>query len=97
MTYPRPGTREQTAGFLDEARSAGQGRAVVSHGGSPDMWSDVGLAGITEYRAGTYAYFDRTLATRGTCGFDDCALTVLARLSPRRFRGAPFSTRDRRP
>ena len=82
MTYPRPGTREETAAFLDEARrgaaAAGLETAVVSHGGSPDMWSDVGLAGITEYRAGTYAYFDRALATRGTCGFEDCALTVLA-------------------
>ena len=51
---------------------------MISHGGSPDMWSDDGLAGITEYRAGTYAYFDRSLATRGTCSFDDCALSVLA-------------------
>ena len=42
------------------------------------MWSDEGLGEITEYRAGTYAYFDRALATRGTCTLDDCALSVLA-------------------
>jgi D-serine deaminase-like pyridoxal phosphate-dependent protein len=42
------------------------------------MWSDEGLAPITEYRAGTYIYFDRSLAERGTCGYDDCALSVLS-------------------
>jgi D-serine deaminase-like pyridoxal phosphate-dependent protein len=42
------------------------------------MWKDEGLSHITEYRAGTYIYFDRSLAERGTCGYDDCALTVLA-------------------
>ena len=35
-------------------------------------------AGITEYRAGTNAYFDRSLVERGTCDWDDCALSVLA-------------------
>ena len=82
MTYPRPGTRAATAAFLDAARegaaASGLETAVTSHGGSPDMWSDEGLGEITEYRAGTYAYFDRALAARGTCTLDDCALSVLA-------------------
>ena len=34
---------------------------MVSSGGSPDMWSDEGLEPVTEYRAGTYVYFDRAL------------------------------------
>ena len=41
------------------------------------MWSDEGLDIISEYRAGTYVYFDRSLAVRGTCSFEDCALHVL--------------------
>lgn len=42
------------------------------------MWKDEGLAHVTEYRVGTYIYFDRALAERGTCTYDDCALSVLA-------------------
>jgi D-serine deaminase-like pyridoxal phosphate-dependent protein len=32
----------------------------------------------TEYRPGTYVYNDRSLVARGVCGWEDCALTVLA-------------------
>jgi D-serine deaminase-like pyridoxal phosphate-dependent protein len=82
MTYPKAGTRTQVAAFLDEAKAlaakAGLGTETVSTGGSPDMWKDEGLSGMTEYRAGTYVYFDRSLAERGTCEFSDCAVTILA-------------------
>lgn len=82
MTYPAPGTRLAGEAFLTEARDliakAGLETEVVSTGGSPEMWSDEGLGIATEYRAGTYVYFDRSLVARGTCGWDDCALTVLA-------------------
>jgi D-serine deaminase-like pyridoxal phosphate-dependent protein len=82
MTYPRAGTRKEAEAFLDEARGlagkAGLASKVVSTGGSPDMWRDEGLAVATEYRSGTYVYFDRSMAERGTCTYDDCALTVLA-------------------
>lgn len=82
MTYPAPGTRLAAEAFLTEARDriakAGLDTEVVSTGGSPEMWSDEGLGVATEYRAGTYVYFDRSLVNRGTCGWDDCALTVLA-------------------
>jgi D-serine deaminase-like pyridoxal phosphate-dependent protein len=82
MTYPAPGTRKAAEAFLTEARDlahkAGLETKVVSTGGTPDMWSEEGLGIATEYRAGTYVYFDRSLAARGTCGFDDCALNVLA-------------------
>lgn len=81
MTYPRAGTREATAAFLEEAcllaRKAGLDPATVSSGGSPDMWRDEGLDPVTEYRAGTYIYFDRSLASRGTCDFKDCAASIL--------------------
>lgn len=82
MTYPAPGTRTATEDFLAEARTlagkAGLASTTISTGGSPDMWSDEGLGVATEYRAGTYVYFDRSLAERGTCSYDDCALHVLA-------------------
>lgn len=82
MTYPKPGTRTATAAFLDEARdlcsASGLDPASVSSGGTPDMWSDEGLAPLTEYRVGTYVYFDRSLAQRGVCSYQDCAYTVLA-------------------
>jgi len=82
MTYARPGTRKAQESFLAEARDlaarSGLETATVSTGGSPDMWTDDGLRVATEYRAGTYVYFDRSLAERGTCSLDDCAVSVLA-------------------
>ncbi|MCP4381018.1 MAG: D-TA family PLP-dependent enzyme [Hyphomicrobiales bacterium] len=82
MTYPAPGTRLSGEAFLTEARdriaAAGLETEVITTGGSPEMWSDQGLAIATEYRPGTYLYFDRSLVTRGTCDWDDCALNVLA-------------------
>ncbi|MDF0603295.1 alanine racemase [Psychromarinibacter sp. C21-152] len=82
MTYPAPGTRSAAVAFLTEARerisAAGLETAVISSGGSPDMWSDEGLAPITEYRAGTYVYFDRALIKFGACTLEDCALKLRA-------------------
>ena len=60
------------------AKKAGLDTKVISTGGSPDMWSDEGLGIATEYRAGTYVYFDRSFAERSTCSYGDCALHVLA-------------------
>ena len=51
---------------------------AVSTGGSPDMWKDEGLAHVSEYRAGTYIYFDRMQVAAGSATPDDCALTVLS-------------------
>ena len=42
------------------------------------MWRAHHMPLATEYRIGTYIYNDRSLVTRGTCDWDDCALTVLA-------------------
>jgi D-serine deaminase-like pyridoxal phosphate-dependent protein len=81
MTYPAVGQRQQAEHFLTEARNQctreGLEVRVISSGGSPDMWKDEGLSAVTEYRAGTYVYFDRSLVARGVCDFEDCALTVL--------------------
>jgi D-serine deaminase-like pyridoxal phosphate-dependent protein len=51
---------------------------VVSGGSTPTAWQTHGLRSVTEFRPGTYVYNDRTTAEIGACGWDDCALTVLA-------------------
>jgi D-serine deaminase-like pyridoxal phosphate-dependent protein len=82
MTYPKAGTRLQAAAFFGEARrlaaAKGLETRVVTTGGTPEMWKDEGLGGVTEYRVGTYVYFDRSQVERGACGWADCALTVLS-------------------
>jgi D-serine deaminase-like pyridoxal phosphate-dependent protein len=81
MTYPPNGGREQSTARLLEASDlisrSGLQTEIISTGGSPDMWKDEGMAGATEYRAGTYIYFDRSLAERNVCTYNDCALRVL--------------------
>ena len=57
---------------------AGHPPPVVSGGSTPTVWRTHELAGVTEFRPGTYVYNDRTTAELGACGWDDCALTVLA-------------------
>jgi len=82
MTLPKNGARGQMAEFLEAARgglsSSGLEVPAVSTGGSPDMWKDDGLAHVSEYRAGTYAYMDRMQVAAGSATPDDCALSVLA-------------------
>lgn len=82
MTYPATGKRLHSQQALQAAISAcnsvGLEVPVVSSGGSPDMWSDEGLAPLTEYRAGTFIYNDRSLLAHGTATLDQCAMTVLA-------------------
>ncbi|MEP6733637.1 MAG: alanine racemase [bacterium] len=51
---------------------------VVSGGSTPTLWRSHEIEGVTEIRPGTYVYNDRTTAVIGACGWDDCALTVLA-------------------
>jgi D-serine deaminase-like pyridoxal phosphate-dependent protein len=81
MTYPAAGHCAKAASFLAEAKhlceTSGLAVETISTGGSPDMWSVAGLEHATEYRAGTYIYFDRSLTARNTCTLDDCALRVL--------------------
>ena len=66
--------RDALARFDD----AGIPSEVVSGGSTPTMWRTHELPGVTEFRPGTYIFNDRTTAEIGACGWDDCALTVLA-------------------
>jgi D-serine deaminase-like pyridoxal phosphate-dependent protein len=51
---------------------------TVSIGSTPTINHIDHLEGIDEVRPGNYIFFDNYQATLGSCGFDDCALTVLA-------------------
>ena len=57
-----------------------QGVAVeeVSVGSTPTARSAMTQPGVTECRPGNYVYHDASQVSLGTCGEDDCALTVLA-------------------
>lgn len=64
--------------FIAALDRAGLYPDVVSGGSTPTVWSTHEIRSVTEFRPGTYVYNDRTTAECGACGWDDCALTVLA-------------------
>lgn len=82
MTYPAAGQVEANAAWLAAAKqalmAAGLPPAIVSNGGTPDIWRAHEVTAATEHRPGTYIYMDRYQVAKGVGGFDDCALTVLA-------------------
>ena len=82
MTYPAVGSQSAVADFFRAAKAgleaAGLDCPVVTSGGSPDMWQAETGGILTEYRAGTYIYNDRSLVSRKTCGWEDCAAHVVA-------------------
>lgn len=60
------------------AEAAGIEVRTISAGSTPLLWRSHEIAGITELRAGTAAYFDRTSVAGGVCRLDECAATILA-------------------
>jgi D-serine deaminase-like pyridoxal phosphate-dependent protein len=66
------------AGVRSAFARAGIPVDVVSAGSTPTLFSTHEIRGVTEMRPGTYVYNDRTTAEIGACGWEDCALTVLA-------------------
>ena len=63
---------------LEQFQRAGLPPGVVSGGSTPTLWRTHEIPGVTEMRPGTYVFNDRTTAAIGACGWEDCALTVLA-------------------
>lgn len=59
-------------------RDAGLPCPVVSVGSTPTALSATRLDGVTEVRAGVYAFMDLVMANVGVCTHDDIALSVLA-------------------
>jgi D-serine deaminase-like pyridoxal phosphate-dependent protein len=82
MTYPPVGAAAAVQAFMTEAKAliedVGMAVDTISSGGTPDMWKAHEALVVTEYRAGTYIYNDRSLVARGVCGWSDCALAVHA-------------------
>jgi D-serine deaminase-like pyridoxal phosphate-dependent protein len=82
MTYPPQGKPAEVAEWLALAKALIEEQGIdvpaITSGGSPDMWRAHEMPLATEYRVGTYVYNDRSLVERGTCTWNDCALTVLA-------------------
>jgi D-serine deaminase-like pyridoxal phosphate-dependent protein len=68
------GLREALGRFT----AAGVAPEIVSGGSTPTLYRTHELPGVTEFRPGTYVFNDRTTAAVGACGWDDCALTVVA-------------------
>ena len=58
--------------------SPGFGCPIVSVGSTPTLHYARGLEGVTEVRAGVYAFGDLVQAELGTCAMDDIAIGVLA-------------------
>ncbi|NBZ86874.1 D-TA family PLP-dependent enzyme [Stagnihabitans tardus] len=82
MTYPRADTEDQVESFLSQARDLILKELgacpTISGGGTPSLNHAGRMPCLTEYRAGTYIYNDRSLIARGACLESDCALTVLS-------------------
>ncbi|HEX5819330.1 MAG TPA: alanine racemase [Gemmatimonadales bacterium] len=69
-------------GLIEEVRAstvaAGLEVRVISGGSTPLLWRSHEIRGLTELRAGTCVYFDRTSVLGGVCEEGECAATILA-------------------
>lgn len=70
--------RDVMTEFAEKLRADSIEVPVVSIGSTPTIHHVDHLAGVDEIRPGNYIFFDAFQATLGSCGFEDCALTVLA-------------------
>jgi D-serine deaminase-like pyridoxal phosphate-dependent protein len=70
--------RDVTVELAERLRASGVDVPVVSVGSTPTFTAVDHLRGVTEARPGNYIFFDAFQTTLGSCGFEDCALTVLA-------------------
>ena len=91
MTYPADGAVGATNAWLNEAVALlaqnGLACAMVSNGGTPDLWSAHLVEAATEHRPGNYIYFDRLHVSIGVAAVSDCALRVLTTVVSRPTEG----------
>ena len=59
-------------------RALGLELETVSVGSTPTARGSMAVAGVTECRPGNYVFNDFSQVSLGTCGLEDCAMTVLA-------------------
>ncbi len=69
--------RDLTVLAAERLCAAGTPCPVVSIGSTPTALSVDHLKGVTEMRAGVYAFFDLVMAGIGVCGVDDIAISVM--------------------
>lgn len=69
--------RDAAVGAAETLRAAGFDAPVVSVGSTPTAMFADDLAGVTEVRAGVYAFMDLVMAGLGVCAIDDIAISVL--------------------
>jgi D-serine deaminase-like pyridoxal phosphate-dependent protein len=69
--------RDVVKEFASRLRADGIEVPTVSVGSTPTITHVDHLEGVDEARPGNYVFFDAFQATLGSCGFEDCALTVL--------------------
>jgi len=70
-------------GLAAEVERLGPRVEEISVGATPTARFSLQQKGITELRPGNYIYYDRTQVALGSATWDDCALTVLARVVSR--------------
>jgi D-serine deaminase-like pyridoxal phosphate-dependent protein len=70
--------RALTVEAAERLRAAGLPCPIVSVGSTPTLHYARSLEGVTEVRAGVYAFGDLVQAELGTCDVDDIAIAVLA-------------------
>lgn len=63
-----------------QAAALGVSLEEISVGATPTARFSASLSGPTELRPGNYVFFDRMQVALGSASWDDCALTVLARV-----------------
>jgi D-serine deaminase-like pyridoxal phosphate-dependent protein len=79
MAYPTTEeTGPQVRAAIEAVRARGLEVRRVSSGGTPTFFTNHDVPEITEARAGTYVYGDRTCIANGTVPFEDCALRIRA-------------------
>jgi D-serine deaminase-like pyridoxal phosphate-dependent protein len=84
MTYPTtPETGPAARAAIGAIEARGLAVRRVSSGGTPTFFTNHEVPEITEVRAGTYIYGDRTCIANGTVPLEDCALRVRATIVSR--------------
>ena len=66
--------------LADRVQEKGVEVAEISVGATPTSRYSLQQPGVTELRPGNYIYYDRTQVALDAAAWDDCALTVLARV-----------------
>jgi D-serine deaminase-like pyridoxal phosphate-dependent protein len=84
MTYPTlPGTGSKLRAAIDAVTARGLAVRTVSAGGTPTFFTNHEVPEVTEVRAGTYVYGDRSCTANGSVPLEDCALRIRATVASR--------------